>query len=179
MTEEKNTAIQLLETIAQELKYLNELTGRLLETSTATAETLAKIGSALAAGLQQPATANNGGGDQTLVEFQVDTLVFDLNDGKPVYKMRGPLYPQYGVRVWPEVLPRLGIDESTLKPGITDYSARVVAIMGDVYPKKVVGMADPDHAASPPPPAAPAQEPQEPQEPPAAAGPPEKDEYPF
>ena len=180
MKDQNKTALRVLEEVKNELQHLNQLTIKLLEVSTATAETLGKIGAALAAGLQQPATTQNGGGDQ-LVEFDVDTLVFDLNDGKPVFKMRGPLYPQYGVRVWPEVLPRLGIDEATLKPGMIDFSARVTAVMGDIYPKKIIGLADPDQAHNPPPP--PAADSQAPQEPEANKDQAEEhltdDEYPF
>ena len=183
MSEQNDTALHVLKEVKEELQHLNQLTIRLLEVSKATAETLSKFGAALAAGLQQPATAttNPGGGDQTLVEFDVDTLVFDLNEGKPVFKMRGPLYPQYGVRVWPEVLPRLGIDEATLKPGMIDFSARVTAVMGDIYPKKIIGLADPDQAHNPPPP--PAADSQAPQEPEANKDQAEEhltdDEYPF
>lgn len=61
--------------------------------------------------------------------FTADSITLDYMDGKPVYKMRGGQYTKFGVRVWPEVLPALGIDAATLKPGtnpITPLDVRVL-----------------------------------------------------
>src|SRR3990172_790842 len=51
-------------------------------------------------------------------EMVIDNIVMTYDDkGKPAYKATGTPYNKFGVRVWDEVLPVLGIDPTTLKPG--------------------------------------------------------------
>lgn len=54
----------------------------------------------------------------TFAEMMIDSIVMTYDDaGKPAYKAKGAPYQKHGVRVWDEVLPALGIDPATLKPG--------------------------------------------------------------
>ena len=82
----------------------------------------------------------------------VDTLVASTDDnGKPVYKVKGGKYAKHGVRVWPEVLPVLGIKADELKPGPNPYSATVRVLLKKytdeetgqekLTPQKVIGLA--------------------------------------
>lgn len=51
-------------------------------------------------------------------EMTIEIIVMTYDDnGKPAYKAKGAPYQSFGVRVWPEILPILGIDPATLKPG--------------------------------------------------------------
>lgn len=66
-------------------------------------------------GLQTAATPPAVG---TFAEMMIDSIVMTYDDaGKPAYKAKGAPYQKHGVRVWDEVLPALGIDPETLKPG--------------------------------------------------------------
>ena len=88
----------------------------------------------------QPATPSNNG---DLVTFETSEIVVSMDDeGKPVYRVRGPLYPKFGIRVWPEVLPKLRLNPADLQPGPNPFSATVLAIMGENHPKKVISLAD-------------------------------------
>lgn len=100
----------------------------------------------------QPAapTSTPGNGTQ-YTTFHADTLVMTYDDsGKPSYKAKGGRFAEYGVRVWPEVLPLLHIDPASLKPGPNPISLEVKAELEtkpgvDGQPqtkvKKVVGLA--------------------------------------
>lgn len=66
-------------------------------------------------GLQTAATPPAVG---TFGEMMIESIVMTYDDaGKPAYKAKGAPYNKHGVRVWDEVLPALGIDAATLKPG--------------------------------------------------------------
>ena len=76
----------------------------------------------LTAGIQHAATAAATPAPAAslgeTVEFVMDTVTMSTDDnGKVSYKARGGRYTVFGVRIWPEVLPALGIDPATLKPG--------------------------------------------------------------
>jgi len=63
--------------------------------------------------------------------FTADAITLDYMDGKPVYKLKGGQYAKFGVRVWPEVLPSLGIVPDALKPGqnpIQPVTVRVLLV---------------------------------------------------
>jgi hypothetical protein len=69
-------------------------------------------------------------------------LLVGIDDnGQPTYKAKGGQYAKFGVRIWPETLPLLGIDPASLKPGPNAISLRVLAIMGDKGPREVIGLA--------------------------------------
>lgn len=64
------------------------------------------------------------------------------DDGKPVYKIKGGPFTKFGVRVWPEVLPLLGVDVGDLRPGPNQFNARVRAVLDEKgQAKKVIGLA--------------------------------------
>ena len=70
---------------------------------------------AMRGGLQ---TAANPPAVGTFAEMMINSIVMTFDDaGKPAYKAKGAPYLKHGVRIWDEVLPTLGIDPATLKPG--------------------------------------------------------------
>jgi hypothetical protein len=94
----------------------------------------------LAAAATQPQATPAPAG-QT-VDFLATTLLVGIDDnGQPTYKARGGQYAKFGVRIWPEVLPSLGIDPATLKPGPNPINLHVLALMGEKGPRKVIGLA--------------------------------------
>jgi hypothetical protein len=91
-----------------------------------------------AAGQPQAAPAPAG---QT-VDFLATVLLVGVDDnGQPTYKAKGGQYMKFGVRVWPEVLPALGVDPAGLKPGPNPVTLKVRALMGEHGPRKVIGLA--------------------------------------
>jgi hypothetical protein len=94
----------------------------------------------LAAAASQPQAAPAPAG-QT-VDFLATTLLVGIDDnGQPTYKAKGGQYAKFGVRIWPEVLPSLGIDPAALKPGPNPVNLHVLALMGEKGPRKVIGLA--------------------------------------
>ena len=94
----------------------------------------------LAAAATQPQAASASVG-QT-VEFVATILLVGMDDnGQPTYKAKGGQYMKFGVRIWPEILPELGIDPAKLKPGPNPVNLHVLALMGDKGPRKVIGLA--------------------------------------
>jgi hypothetical protein len=77
---------------------------------------------------------------ETIV-FETTSLILSYDDsGQPVYKVKGGQYQKFGVRVWPEVLPLLKVEPGTLKPSPNPLKLRIVAIMGEHGPRKVIGL---------------------------------------
>ena len=100
--------------------------------------TALRDGLAAAASQPQPAAASPG---QT-VDFIASILLVGVDDnGLPTYKAKGGQYMKFGVRVWPEILPELGLDPATLKLGPNPINLHVLALMGDKGPRKVIGLA--------------------------------------
>lgn len=83
----------------------------------------------------------NAGASYT--DFDAEVIAVGMDDnGKPVYKVRGGKFSKFGVRVWPETLPMLGVEIATLKPGPNQFNQRVRAMLDDKgQAKKVVGLA--------------------------------------
>lgn len=79
-------------------------------------------------GIQHAATATPPASGPTAT-FMADSITLDYMDGKPVYKMRGGQYTKFGVRVWPEVLPLVGVDAAALKPGTNPIEPREVRVL--------------------------------------------------
>ena len=93
----------------------------------------------LVAAASQPAAPAPG----NTITFDATILLVGVDDnGAPTYKLKGSQYMKFGVRVWPETLPALGIDPAALKPGPNPLNLRVRALMGDKGPRKVIGLAD-------------------------------------
>ncbi len=94
----------------------------------------------LVAAASQPQNAPISAG-QT-VGFIATILLVGMDDnGQPTYKAKGGQYMKFGVRIWPEVLPELGLDPDKLKPGPNPINLHVLALMGDKGPRKVIGLA--------------------------------------
>lgn len=127
-----------LETLQDSISHLIEISDSTAEHAANTAEALARFGQAMASG-PAPAAAPVAG--QT-VTFVADTISYGIaEDGKAVYKIKGGQYTKFGVRVWPEVLPKLGVDPAALKPGPNPFSKAVLALVGEKGPQKVIGLA--------------------------------------
>jgi hypothetical protein len=91
----------------------------------------------LVAAANQPAATPAAG---NVITFDASILLVGVDDyGAPSYKLKGSQYMKFGVRVWPETLPALGIDPAALKPGPNPVNLRVRALMGDKGPRKVIG----------------------------------------
>jgi len=105
---------------------------------------------AMRGGLTQAATPPAPVG--TFGGMTIDTIVMSYDDnGKATYKAQGQPYPKHGVRIWEEVLPLLGVDPATLKPGQNPQTPAIQArvLMGETTnqntgtkqtgPRKVTG----------------------------------------
>jgi hypothetical protein len=69
-------------------------------------------------GIQHAATATPPAQGGTFSEMVIDCIIMTYDDnGKPAYKATGTPWIKFGVRVWDEVLPLLGIDPASLRPG--------------------------------------------------------------
>ncbi len=88
----------------------------------------------------------------TYQDFDADTILMTFDDnGKASYKVKGVPFKKFGVRVWDEILPELGIDPAQLKPGPNPIKVRVRALMTEatntetgavtMQPKKIIGKA--------------------------------------
>jgi hypothetical protein len=76
-------------------------------------------------------------------ECNCGALIVTIDEeGNPAYRIKGHPFVKFGVRVWPEVLPHLGLDPRELRPGPNRFTAQVRALLnGEGKPKKVVGLA--------------------------------------
>jgi hypothetical protein len=93
----------------------------------------------LTAAASQPAASQQPG---ETVKFDPNILLMSYDDnGQPVYKAKGGQYSKFGVRIWPEVLPILGVNPVTLKLGPNPVNLRLVALMGEHGPRKVINLA--------------------------------------
>jgi hypothetical protein len=92
----------------------------------------------LAAAASQPAAPAAG---QT-VEFIASTIAVGIDEktGDRTYKALGGQYTKFGVRIWPEVLPALGVEPASLKPGPNPVNLHLLALMGERGPRKVIGL---------------------------------------
>ena len=141
--EEQNTAS--LASLHDEMEQLLDTLNATVEANAPIAETLSRIAEALSRPAQVAAPAAVSSQAQFAPDGYVDfpatsiTLAHDDN-GQAVYKIKGDRYNKFGVRVWPEVLPLLGIDVDQLKPGPNPFGAVVRALMGEKGPRKVIGL---------------------------------------
>lgn len=82
-------------------------------------------------------------------DFLAEQAIVGVDDnGQPTYKLKGFPFVRFGVRIWPEALPRLGLDPETLKPGpnqLPNGGMVVRAVLdGKGHAKKIVGLGNPD-----------------------------------
>ena len=92
------------------------------------------------------AAATNGNGEAaggSYKDFDAEAITMGQDDnGRVVYKIKGGPFAKYGVRVWPEVLPLLGVDVDELQPGPNAFTGRVRVLLDETgAAKKVVGPA--------------------------------------
>lgn len=128
-----------LETLQASIDHLIEISNDTAEHAAQTADALARFGQAMAS---SPAPSAAPVAGQT-VTFMAETISYGIaEDGKAVYKVKGGQYTKFGVRVWPEVLPKLGLDPDALKPGPNAFSKPVIALVGEKGPQKVIGLAN-------------------------------------
>ncbi len=137
----------LLSDLHDEIQRSNQINQSTADSNTANFDRiLAAIGAALATA-PAPAPAPAGSpGSQTAPEgytdFSAENLTMTYNDdGTPAYRIKGGPYSKFGVRAWPEILPALGVDPATLKPGPNPFAARVRALLGENGPRKIIGLA--------------------------------------
>ena len=78
----------------------------------------------------------------TIKIIQAECITRGVDDnGKTMYKVRGFPYHIHGVRIWPEVLPRIGVQETDLVNGPNPFTKPVQVLMVNGSPKKVIGLA--------------------------------------
>ena len=78
----------------------------------------------------------------TIKIIQAECITKGVDDnGKTSYKVRGFPYHIHGVRIWPEVLPRIGVQETDLVNGPNTFTKPVQVLMVNGSPKKVIGLA--------------------------------------
>lgn len=89
------------------------------------------------------ANGNGDAADGSYKDFDAEAITMGQDDnGRVVYKIKGGPFAKYGVRVWPEVLPLLGVDVDELQPGPNAFTGRVRVVLDDIgAAKKVVGPA--------------------------------------
>lgn len=101
-------------------------------------------------GLTQAAASKPAAASETYRDFDATEIVLSYNDkGEPTYKLKGQPFLKFGIRVWPEVLPELGINPNTLKPGPNPIKCKVRALVANIgesgtvsmRPKKIIGKA--------------------------------------
>lgn len=136
-----------LAALTEAVTHLLEVSGEAAESSALTAEGLSNLQQALATWSQPVVTGAASTVTATptgpTISFMAESisLGFDEKTGAPVYKIRGGSYQKFGVRVWQEALPLLGINPADLKPGLNAFCKPVIALMGEKGPRKVIGLA--------------------------------------
>lgn len=81
-----------------------------------------------------------GRGNESTTQFVAQTISYGVTDGKPVYKAKGGQFMKFGVTIWPEVLPMLGLDATKLQFGENQFGKPVVAILKEGKAQKVIGL---------------------------------------
>lgn len=113
-------------------------------------ETLISAVGTITAGIQHAATATPPAMSGTYTTMMIESITMTTDDtGKPAYKAIGAPYTKFGVRIWPETLPALGIDPAALKPGPNRSEIPLAArvLMNDAkddkpaQPRKITGRA--------------------------------------
>lgn len=71
----------------------------------------------------------------------VSTVAYEFSNGKPVFRAKGGRFAKFGVAIYPEVLPLLGLDAGNLQFGENPFGKNVLAIVRQGKPVKVIGLA--------------------------------------
>lgn len=126
-------SVDMLTEIHQDLITLSQLLPILGPAEPAAANPAAAEPAVAAAPAAAPAAAG-------YTDFMAEAIIMNYSDaGEPTFKIQGKPFDKFGIRVYPEVLPALGVDIAKLKPGRNEISCMVRALNGEKYPKKVVG----------------------------------------
>ena len=132
-------SLSLLQTIADRLQVQIDATNQLL------AEILVELRKA-PANAAAPSIPAAAAAPANVRDFLAETLVMTTDDaGKPAFKIKGFPYSEFGVRVWPEILPALEIDPATLRPGPNPLPAGLIVrvkLTDEGKPRKVIGRGD-------------------------------------
>jgi len=80
------------------------------------------------------------------IDFFCNEISSSIDDnGNPAYKAKGFPFTKFGVRLWPEVLPKIGLDPDSLQLGPNSFNAMLRAVLTDEgTPKKVIGLSPKD-----------------------------------
>ena len=146
----KTETVRLLTEIAsgiadlrQTVRQLTEMVAPVAADHARLTDCLEKLEAALAAGAVAAGPESNHAAG-VYCDFHADTILLSYDDaGNPAYKIKGQPFAKFGVRVWPETLPALGIDAAALKPGPNPISLAVRAVLNPETnkPRKVIGLA--------------------------------------
>lgn len=118
------------------LEQVRTMLKNLYERIDALTEEVASLRDGLATAAATPASPAG-----EYADFFASEIVMTYNDdGTPAFKAKGGAYLKYGVRIWPEVLPVLGLDPDQLRPGPNPVRMQLRALMGERGPRKVVGL---------------------------------------
>ena len=102
---------------------------------------LERIAAALETIAERPAAPAAASARVDEITFQATSICVDFIDGKPAYRAKGDQYNKFGIRIWEEIFPLLGIDPATLKPGSNPISLTLRARLNETgKPKKIVGL---------------------------------------
>ena len=152
-------SLSLLQTIADRLQVqiddehtvvlyrqmLTEILNRIDATNQLLAEILVELRKA-PANAAAPSIPAAAAAPANVRDFLAETLVMTTDDaGKPAFKIKGFPYSEFGVRVWPEILPALEIDPATLRPGPNPLPAGLIVrvkLTDEGKPRKVIGRGD-------------------------------------
>lgn len=77
------------------------------------------------------------------ITFHATSVTIAIDEsGKRIYRAKGDRFMKFGVRIWDEILPQLGLDPQQLQPGHNPVSLMVqCACNSEGNPKKVIGLA--------------------------------------
>ena len=146
-------SLSLLQTIADRLQVqiddepqmLTEVLNRIDSLAQLLAEILVELRKA-PANAAAPSIPAAAAAPANVRDFLAETLVMTTDDaGKPAFKIKGFPYSEFGVRVWPEILPALEIDPATLRPGPNPLPAGLIVrvkLTDEGKPRKVIGRGD-------------------------------------
>lgn len=103
---------------------------------------LERIAAALETIAERPAAAAiPAAAREDEITFLATSISVDFIDGKPSYRAKGEQFSKFGVRVWEEVFPILGIDPASLKSGSNPINLTLRARLNEHgKPKKVTGL---------------------------------------
>jgi len=132
-----------LEALRSEIHFLTEITQNNIDAQAEFTKVL-QASFTKSADAQQAIHTPNG----LVVDFLAERITVASDEkGNPIYKIYGHPYTKWGVRVWPEVLPALGLHTNDLKPGdnpLPSLTVRAKLVDGKngKTPSKVIGLGD-------------------------------------